>query len=144
MLYWTAIYRESSIINSVVKQWRYFFTQTMYALYPVNKQLLWTYLLVYFILCVPYMMLKFSFSSLSGTPGIVDFKNLVHQRSINFQLIEGPDSKNHGANMGPTWGPPGSCRPQMGPMLAPWISWMSCEKSPNKYTAAHQYDCIDI
>ena len=22
--------------------------------------------------------------------------------------------------MGPTWGPPGSCRPQMGPMLAPW------------------------
>ena len=23
-------------------------------------------------------------------------------------------------SMGPTWGPPGSCRPQMGPMLAPW------------------------
>ena len=22
--------------------------------------------------------------------------------------------------MGPTWGPPGSCQPQMGPMLAPW------------------------
>ena len=22
--------------------------------------------------------------------------------------------------MGPTWGPPGSCRPQMGPLLAPW------------------------
>ena len=22
--------------------------------------------------------------------------------------------------MGPTWGPPGSCRPQMGPMSAPW------------------------
>ena len=22
--------------------------------------------------------------------------------------------------MEPTWGPPGSCRPQMGPMLAPW------------------------
>ena len=22
--------------------------------------------------------------------------------------------------MGPTSGPPGSCRPQMGPMLAPW------------------------
>ena len=28
-----------------------------------------------------------------------------------------PDSKVHGANMGP----PGPCRPQMGPMLAPWI-----------------------
>ena len=23
--------------------------------------------------------------------------------------------------MGPTWGTPGSCRPQMGPMMAPWI-----------------------
>ena len=22
--------------------------------------------------------------------------------------------------MGPTWGPPGACRPQMAPMLAPW------------------------
>ena len=22
--------------------------------------------------------------------------------------------------MGPTWGPPGFCRPQMGPLLAPW------------------------
>ena len=29
------------------------------------------------------------------------------------------DSKVHGANM-PTWGPSGSCRPQMGLMLAPW------------------------
>ena len=26
--------------------------------------------------------------------------------------------------MGPTWGPPGSCRPQMGPMFAPW-TWLS-------------------
>ena len=25
--------------------------------------------------------------------------------------------------MGPTWGPPGSCRPRMGPMLAPWNDW---------------------
>ena len=27
--------------------------------------------------------------------------------------------------MGPTWCPPGSCRPQMGPMLSPWtlLSW---------------------
>ena len=30
--------------------------------------------------------------------------------------------------MGPTWGPPGSWRPQMGPMLAPWtlFSGSSC------------------
>ena len=33
--------------------------------------------------------------------------------------------------MGPTWGPPGSCRPQMGPMLAPWtlLSGVSRGKS---------------
>ena len=37
---------------------------------------------------------------------------------FNLCIAEGyhPDSKC----MGPTWGPPGSCRPQMGPMLAPW------------------------
>ena len=30
--------------------------------------------------------------------------------------------------LGPTWGPPGSCRPQMGPMLAPWtlLSGIRC------------------
>ena len=33
-----------------------------------------------------------------------------------------PDSKVHGANMGP----PGSCRPQMGSMLAPWTSSGGC------------------
>ena len=27
---------------------------------------------------------------------------------------------------GPTWGPPGSCRPQMGPMLAPWTLLSGC------------------
>ena len=30
-------------------------------------------------------------------------------------LVRYPDSF-----IGPTWGPPGSCRPQMGPMLAQW------------------------
>ena len=28
--------------------------------------------------------------------------------------------------MGPTWGPPGSSRPQMGPMLAPWTLLWGC------------------
>ena len=33
--------------------------------------------------------------------------------------------------MGPTWGPPGSSRPQMGPMLAPWtlLSMYDCPNS---------------
>ena len=32
--------------------------------------------------------------------------------------------------MGPIWGPPGSCRPQMGPMFAPWtlLSGVVCFK----------------
>ena len=29
--------------------------------------------------------------------------------------------------MGPTWGPPGSCRPQMGPMLATWTLLSGCK-----------------
>ena len=32
-----------------------------------------------------------------------------------------PDSTQIAKFMGPSWGPPGSCRPQMGPMLTPWI-----------------------
>ena len=28
--------------------------------------------------------------------------------------------------MGPTWGPPGSCWPQMGPILAPWTLLSGC------------------
>ena len=32
--------------------------------------------------------------------------------------------------MGPTWGPPGSCRPQMGPMLAPWTLLSGCIHCP--------------
>ena len=33
--------------------------------------------------------------------------------------------------MGPTWGPPGSCRPQMGPMLAPWTLLSGKYRLPN-------------
>ena len=43
--------------------------------------------------------------------------------------------------MGPTWGPPGSCRPQMGPMLAPWTLlsgyvsiWLHCATMTHIYT----------
>ena len=42
--------------------------------------------------------------------------------------------------MGPTWGPPGPCRPQMGPMLAPWTSL-----SDTSWFSMYQYyikDCI--
>ena len=36
---------------------------------------------------------------------------LAHYWNISTQLAK---------FMGPTWGPPGSCRPQLGPILAPW------------------------
>ena len=37
--------------------------------------------------------------------------------------------------MGPTWGPPGSCQPQMGPMLAPWTLLLGYPAwfAPNSY-----------
>ena len=41
--------------------------------------------------------------------------------------------------MGPTWDPPGSCRPQMGPMLAPWtlLSGKEMDKKWNLQWAPH-------
>ena len=45
--------------------------------------------------------------------------NLIHCINIFFLLIlrQPPQIAKF---MGPTWCPPGSCRPQMGPMLSPW------------------------
>ena len=41
--------------------------------------------------------------------------------------------------MGPTWGPPGSCRPQMGPMLATWtlLSGVLMNKAKLKPCSKH-------
>ena len=36
-------------------------------------------------------------------------------------VINASDRPQIAKFMGPTWGPPGSCRPQMGPILGPWI-----------------------
>ena len=41
---------------------------------------------------------------------------IVDHKYGGWFIVKIPDSKVHGAHMGP----PGSCRPQMGPMLAPW------------------------
>ena len=42
-------------------------------------------------------------------------------RSKAFVVFQGPPVRAQIAKfMGPTWDPPGSCRPQVGPMLAPW------------------------
>ena len=49
----------------------------------------------------------------------LDQKLMVEGLSVTSQITK---------FMGPTWGPAGSCRPQMGPMLAPWVllSGMAC------------------
>ena len=46
--------------------------------------------------------------------------------------------------MGPTWGPPGSNRPQMGPMSAPWTLLSGCTVYTNNYkivSVPRQYKC---
>ena len=46
--------------------------------------------------------------------------------------------------MGPTWGPPGSCRPQMGPMLAPWtlLSGIPTVKEATYHCGQHSTSAI--
>ena len=41
---------------------------------------------------------------------------MFSQKKKHISHLGVPDSKV----IGPIWGPSGSCRPQMGPMLAPW------------------------
>ena len=47
--------------------------------------------------------------------------------------------------MGPTWGPPGSCRPQMGPMLAhePCYQGFLWMRIPSQRTSSAQHSCVD-
>ena len=40
-------------------------------------------------------------------------------------------------SMRPTWGPPGSCRPQMGPMLAPWTLLSGSWWGHTRYNMGH-------
>ena len=55
----------------------------------------------------------------------------MHRNKPNITYLLGnnlPGNSKIAKFMGPTWGPPGSCRPQMGPMLAPWtlLSGLLC------------------
>ena len=44
--------------------------------------------------------------------------------------------------MGPTWGPPGSCRPQMGPVLSPWTLLSGTCPSCQSYRQGAVQNCI--
>ena len=55
------------------------------------------------------------------------FNELVTLATINDAM---PHDLQIARFMGPTWGPPGSCRPQMGPMLASSIPHVICTRYP--------------
>ena len=42
------------------------------------------------------------------------------------------------SQMGQTWGPPGSCWPQKGPVLAPWILLSGYGEVNFEFTPTHQ------
>ena len=44
--------------------------------------------------------------------------------------------------MGPTWGPPGSCRPQMGPIMSPW-TLLSGNAFQHTYIT-HRCSCVMV
>ena len=50
------------------------------------------------------------------SPPLHNLRPISYWQNSSTEWSTIPDSKVHGANMGS----PGSCRPQMGPMLAPW------------------------
>ena len=45
---------------------------------------------------------------------------LTEENGLNFTGLTAYNCTQIAKFMGLTWGPPGSSRPQMGPMLAPW------------------------
>ena len=57
-------------------------------------------------------MMIFSYNSIGNHNGWI----AIACMGLNIWSSLHPDSKVHG----PTWGPPGSSPPQMGPMLVPW------------------------
>ena len=84
------------------------------------------------------------------------FGKMIHYGAIGntydwLQFEAFPDSRCHGA----TWGPPGSCRPQIGPVLAPWtlLSGLSLITSYDptwlryvviSHISLHNYDLIAV
>ena len=61
--------------------------------------------------------LLLSFYILKFTLFLWIYLKITHWSS---SLTHGSEQSQIAMFMGPTWGPPGSCRPQMGPMLDPW------------------------
>ena len=72
-------------------------------------------------------------------------KRTVHELTASTQITK---------FIGPTWNPPGSCRPQTGPMLVPWtllsgyvcwtdaraLAWIVCLRVPSQSIPAHRFE----
>ena len=48
------------------------------------------------------------------------FESIADRIPSDHITVTGGRRSQIAKSMGPIWGPPGTCRPQMGPMLAPW------------------------
>ena len=83
----------------------------------------------------PVKKKRLSWDFASMTPWCSSIKHCEMEPGINFiaselslpdcgstrgKLFASQTTSQIARLMGPTWGPPGSCQPQMGPMLAPW------------------------
>ena len=78
---------------------------------------------VHFILEVwgPFRTLFHDTTSLYTTEPVLNQITLATQHRSHWLWPEVCSTPTQIAKfMGPTWGPPGACRSQMGPMLAPW------------------------
>ena len=73
--------------------------------------------------CTPYRYHLYNMFSLNTRNSFYGIKGSWHIQDLNFKNHHCRDHEKLVIKiarfMGPTWGPPRSCRPQMGPMLAP-------------------------
>ena len=71
-----------------------------------------------------YVIIKFS---------AVNFAHIHHACFLWNRSCYCSKTTQIGKFMGPTWGPPGSCWPQLGPMLAPWTLLSGQWSNPKIY-----------
>ena len=100
---------------------------TVFIITPVKKQTIWFFqyqltLEIYIVFCSTSVLLftirTHAWKIKSGR--ILTFSYISVSYSVDSNSIGGLTWTQIARFMGSTWGPPGSCRPQMGPMSAPW------------------------
>ena len=103
----------------VIKFWRDFILmgKNMYISHWMSLLFLTPYLhFLSFAKCV----LRLTNLSYNNIIQLKEFWNKIMDQIHSFYTPVRHVSSQIAKYMGPTWDPPGSCRPQMGPKLAPW------------------------